>query len=208
MDRAEYARDVTVEDDLAWVGDTLLAAARQVAGRLAPPDQTPDAWEERRAHLAHLHALSVIQEWAATVMSGAAEAAGQAGASYADLGRAVGISKQAARKRWPEALEDPRPGRPPLPPTLLDDDLPAALAEEAFEQALAAWPEIADPDATDGGVPCQVWHPGPDGAPDEPVTWSWQPGTITERCAPNEWVVELTSTDETCFRDITEIRPA
>ncbi|MEW2347409.1 hypothetical protein AB0904_07035 [Streptomyces sp. NPDC006684] len=34
----------------------------------------------------------------------AAARAGRAGASYADLGSASGITRQAARKRWPEAV--------------------------------------------------------------------------------------------------------
>ncbi len=67
-----------------------------------------------------LRVLRVLT-WARTALTTleahAAQAAAQAGATYADLGRAAGLTKQGARHRWPHALPHARPGRPPLPPT-------------------------------------------------------------------------------------------
>ncbi|MFG3480123.1 hypothetical protein ACGF3K_33590 [Streptomyces sp. NPDC047980] len=51
--------------------------------------------------------LEVATEAGAAAQGLAAEAAtraGRAGATYADLGKSAGITRQAARKRWPDAV--------------------------------------------------------------------------------------------------------
>ncbi|MEU3710990.1 hypothetical protein [Streptomyces catenulae] len=62
--------------------------------------------------------LSVLSCWKivdATVerlTAGAARTAGSYGASYERLGAAWGITRQGARKKWPDAVERPRAGIP------------------------------------------------------------------------------------------------
>ncbi|MFP8959025.1 hypothetical protein ACLIYP_00345 [Streptomyces nanhaiensis] len=70
---------------------------------------TPDALAatSAAAKAVHLTYLEVATEAGAAAKELATEAAthaGRAAATYADLGEAAGISRQAARKRWPEAV--------------------------------------------------------------------------------------------------------
>lgn len=53
--------------------------------------------------LAHLHVLRYMQEVVQDLAADAAQAAGGMGASYGQVGAAWGISRQAARKKWPPA---------------------------------------------------------------------------------------------------------
>ncbi|GGU67793.1 hypothetical protein [Streptomyces daghestanicus] len=52
----------------------------------------------------YLEVATEVGDAARELAVDAATRAGRAGASYADLGGACGIARQAARKRWPEAV--------------------------------------------------------------------------------------------------------
>lgn len=69
----------------------------------------------RDHHLAVLAAAEMLREQLRPVTSLAAYAAGGTTGittTYAELGSAAGITRQAARERWPGAIPDAKPGRP------------------------------------------------------------------------------------------------
>lgn len=73
---------------------------------------------QRDHHLAVLAAAEMLREQLYPVTSLAAYAAGGTTGittTYADLGAAAGITRQAARERWPGAVLDTQPGRPRAP---------------------------------------------------------------------------------------------
>lgn len=89
--------------------------ARSIAGRASTRGQEclanghePSASAELFAdwQLAYLHALRQVHEAAEVLAAEAALMAGGMGATYGDLGSSWGISKQAARKKWPGAVDD------------------------------------------------------------------------------------------------------
>jgi hypothetical protein len=70
---------------------------------------------QRDYHLARVAAAAMITEHLrAKTTSDGYMAGGVTGAAltYADLGRAAGIARETASKRWPGALPDAKPGRP------------------------------------------------------------------------------------------------
>ncbi|MEU1777011.1 hypothetical protein ABZ601_31435 [Streptomyces sp. NPDC012842] len=64
----------------------------------------PDSPAARRLHLRHLEVAAECGEIAERVMKEAAAQSGRAGASYPEMGTAAGVTRQAARKRWPQAV--------------------------------------------------------------------------------------------------------
>ncbi|MFD6278795.1 hypothetical protein ACFWFI_25005 [Streptomyces sp. NPDC060209] len=64
----------------------------------------PDSPAARRLHLRHLEVAAECGKVAEQVMEDAAARAGRAGASYPEMGAAAGITRQAARNRWPQAV--------------------------------------------------------------------------------------------------------
>ncbi|MFI9031137.1 hypothetical protein [Streptomyces sp. NPDC053560] len=83
----------------ARVGDLAAALAAQLAQ--APPAgtaQDADGW-----HLARLRALREVRTAAEALADEAAAEAGLRGASYPQLGNAWAITRQGARKKWPQA---------------------------------------------------------------------------------------------------------
>lgn len=64
----------------------------------------PDSPAARRLHLRYLEVAAQCGKVAEQVMVDAAARAGRAGASYPEMGAAAGITRQAARKRWPQAV--------------------------------------------------------------------------------------------------------
>lgn len=65
----------------------------------------PTSAAAKRLHLVYLEVAAEIGSAARQLVDDAATRAGRAGASYAELGEAAGgLSRQAARKRWPEAV--------------------------------------------------------------------------------------------------------
>ncbi|HVV11362.1 TetR family transcriptional regulator [Amycolatopsis sp.] len=65
----------------------------------------PVEHEEAPVELARLAEAEAARRAAAESVDDAARAALAAGASYGDVGRLLGITRQAARKRWPNALD-------------------------------------------------------------------------------------------------------
>ena len=102
--------------------DELRDLVRRIAAALAPEIVAPDPGaaltatpaQARETDLARLRATEalrkVLDEHAYMLALGLAMRR-DAPVTYADLGEAVGITRQAARTRWP-VLPDPKPGRP------------------------------------------------------------------------------------------------
>lgn len=96
--------------EVARMRDQLRGLVRNIAGRISARGQVclanghePSAMAELFAdwQLAYLHALRQVHEAAEAALMG-----GGMGATYGHLGSAWGISKQAARKKWPGAVDD------------------------------------------------------------------------------------------------------
>ena len=64
---------------------------------------SPASPAARRLHLLHLRVATAYAEAGQRIAAEAAERAGRAGAGFPELGEAAGITRQAARKRWPTA---------------------------------------------------------------------------------------------------------
>ncbi|MER8009640.1 hypothetical protein [Streptomyces sp. NPDC094149] len=105
-----------IDDEIVQLQDQVAQAARELAraistresalradGREVPDGITlaPD-WQ-----LAYLYALHEIEGIAKRLADTVARTAGGTGANYAQLGAAWGITKQAARLRWPGAVRRP-----------------------------------------------------------------------------------------------------
>ncbi|MFI0734977.1 hypothetical protein ACH4S9_39250 [Streptomyces sp. NPDC021225] len=104
----------------ARMRDQLRDLARNIAGWASARGQEclanghePSARAELFAdwQLAYLHALRQLHEAAEVLAAEAALMGGGMGATYGDLGSSWGITKQAARKKWPGAVDDGS-GRP------------------------------------------------------------------------------------------------
>ncbi|GAA3943636.1 hypothetical protein [Actinoplanes auranticolor] len=67
----------------------------------ADASATPDPAARRRSQLARMTAGEHMRELLAGLIAKSAADATLYGAGYPELGEAVGISRQAARKRWP-----------------------------------------------------------------------------------------------------------
>lgn len=114
----------SIDEDLV---EELVRLVRRTAAALAPetvPDSpaaalagTPE--QMRAADLARLTAVEVLRraldEHASMLALGLGRRR-EAPVTYADLGAAVGITRQSARTRWPAAIPDARPGRPRTAP--------------------------------------------------------------------------------------------
>ena len=85
--------------------------ARQILG--LGPDDSPfsmhedlaDSKRNREVRLAVLTAAELLRGELDTEIARAARYAAMTGADYGDLGAAVGITRQGARRRWPELAE-------------------------------------------------------------------------------------------------------
>jgi hypothetical protein len=99
--------------DVVWIWALRLVDSGAVA---SPPASVDPAAEPARAaaQLARLAALEEIRACLTDLADRAADDAARYGAGYPELGEAVGISRQAARKRWPSVariIRDRRPRR-------------------------------------------------------------------------------------------------
>lgn len=97
------------DDRRIYDGEPRLTESGRTDGRIwgGPPPQVEEAiFAEWRAHVKPLTALDAVREQAAGVtaaqarLTEAVRAARQAGSSWTDIGRAVGISRQSAHERW------------------------------------------------------------------------------------------------------------
>ncbi|WP_233436172.1 hypothetical protein [Streptomyces anulatus] len=73
-------------------------------GPTSPNALAPASAAAKVLHLAYLEVATEAGISARELANDAATRAGRAAASYAELGEAAGITRQAARKRWPEAV--------------------------------------------------------------------------------------------------------
>jgi hypothetical protein len=73
-------------------------------GPATPNALAPTSAAAKAVHLMYLEVATEVGNAARELATDAAIRAGRAGATYADLGEAAGITRQAARKRWPEAV--------------------------------------------------------------------------------------------------------
>lgn len=91
-------------------------AARQLVLRTPVADQDelgPDGL--RSDALVSLRALAFLGRAVEECAAQAARDAAQEGANYPQLGKAWGVSRQGARKRWPGLVITARPASRPLP---------------------------------------------------------------------------------------------
>ncbi|MEU4034974.1 hypothetical protein [Streptomyces collinus] len=90
--------------------DTAVLVARlvdEVARRLAPETPRPSAEpagttpESRGSALLRLRVLTDVKRAVRHLEEQAARSAAESGAGYPEIGQAVGMSRQGARRRWP-----------------------------------------------------------------------------------------------------------
>ncbi|MFB8027256.1 MULTISPECIES: hypothetical protein [unclassified Streptomyces] len=111
----------------------------------------PDSPAARRLHLRHLEVAAECGEIAERVMKEAAARSGRAGASYPEMGAAARVTRQAARKRWPQAVGTrwtlhTLTGRQPSHGT---DTVMTRSREKAV---ITGWDAVRKGDAATGGV--------------------------------------------------------
>lgn len=106
-------------DDLArWLATEALhdrQTPHPGSGQGTPPRGGNPSDERAAEALARLQALSYILRAAESRATQAASAAALGGATYPDLGRAWGITRQGARRRWPGLVFTARPPSRPIP---------------------------------------------------------------------------------------------
>jgi hypothetical protein len=109
QDRAVLRDNVS---DLVWIWALRLTDAGAVP---QPPASAGPTDERTRAcgELARLAAIEEIQRNLTELARRAAEEAALYGATYPEVGEAAGISRQAARRRWPTVARIIRWRRPP-----------------------------------------------------------------------------------------------
>lgn len=111
----------------------------------------PDSPAARRLHLRHLEVAAECESVAEQVMEDAAARAGRAGASYPEMGAAAGITRQAARNRWPQAV-----GTRWTLYTLTGRQHPhgfGAVTTRSRDKAVTTgWDAVREGDAATGGV--------------------------------------------------------
>lgn len=97
-------------DEVAAVAELAWTWARRDLG-LGPDDPPFSAWETlppERARQVQMALLGALERMRAAVVERAelaARTAADAGADYVEIGEAVGITKQGARRRWPGLAE-------------------------------------------------------------------------------------------------------
>ncbi|GGT16461.1 hypothetical protein [Streptomyces chromofuscus] len=97
------------------VTEAVDALALRCAQYAAPPPGGPD--ESARHHaLAQLQVLVQVERAAQRLADQAARAAAAAGAGYPAIGRASGMSRQGARRRWPGLITSGTPRHTPSAP--------------------------------------------------------------------------------------------
>jgi hypothetical protein len=70
----------------------------------SPNALRPDSPATKRLHLRHLEVAAEHARLAQELMEEIAVRAGRSGASYPEMGVAAGVTRQAARNRWPQAV--------------------------------------------------------------------------------------------------------
>ena len=90
--------------ELAWVHARMLLGVGPDEGPFSLYDHGLSEQERRKAALAAVTAVTFVEAELAKLLAQFAFQAVSAGASLAEVGRAYGISRQAAAKRWPTAV--------------------------------------------------------------------------------------------------------
>jgi hypothetical protein len=91
-----------LSEDLHRVISTWARQAADLAPTQPPlPAGDPDE-TRKRSHLAMIAVSEQVRRLAEDIAAASAEEAARFGAGYPELGEAAGISRQAARKRWPD----------------------------------------------------------------------------------------------------------
>ncbi|MFB7598819.1 hypothetical protein [Streptomyces sp. NPDC056160] len=89
-------------ETVALVNRMVDELARHLApDTVAPPAEPLDAAQSRSRALERLRVLSGVKEAVRRLEDQAALTAAASGAGYPEIGRAVSISRQGARRRWP-----------------------------------------------------------------------------------------------------------
>ncbi|MFJ4466703.1 hypothetical protein ACIP2X_04195 [Streptomyces sp. NPDC089424] len=99
----------------ALVAEAVDELALRCAQYVAPfPEGTGESDIAVRDHaLAQLHVLVQVERIAQQLADQAARAAAAAGAGYPEIGRASGMSRQGARRRWPGLITSGTPRHAP-----------------------------------------------------------------------------------------------
>ncbi|MGY5047083.1 hypothetical protein ACWDE0_15795 [Streptomyces sp. 900105755] len=94
------------EDTAALVARLVDEVTRRLAPETAlPPTELADrAHESRRHALLRLRVLTDVKQAVRHLEDQAAHAAAASGAGYPEIGQAVSMSRQGARRRWPGLL--------------------------------------------------------------------------------------------------------
>lgn len=101
-ERAAFAMRL---EELIWAEVVARTTALGLAPRHSPDAFSPTSPAAKPWHLAHLVVAAEAGETVRHLMDTIAARAGRAGAGYPELGEAAGgITRQAARKRWPESV--------------------------------------------------------------------------------------------------------
>ncbi|MGW4560944.1 hypothetical protein ACWEN3_00605 [Streptomyces sp. NPDC004561] len=98
-------------EEAALVTRVVDEIARQLAeDRALPPSGPADAvGGARRRALVRLRILSGVRQAVRHLEDQAAHAAAASGAGYPEIGRAMGMSRQGARRRWPGLITNHTP---------------------------------------------------------------------------------------------------
>ncbi|MDI9832582.1 MULTISPECIES: hypothetical protein [Streptomyces] len=99
---------------VAQVVDELTRCMAQHSGDLSA-DFTHITGEARQGALARLHVLAGVKECVRHLEDQAAHAAAAHGAGYPEIGQAMNMSRQGARRRWPGLITSSTPHPTPRP---------------------------------------------------------------------------------------------
>ncbi|MET7714841.1 hypothetical protein [Streptomyces sp. NPDC005407] len=90
--------------DLLWREAKMRGGIGELEHPHSPNALRPDSPAAKRLHLRHLEVAAECGRVAQQLMDEIAARAGRAGASYPEMGAATGLTRQAARQRWPQAV--------------------------------------------------------------------------------------------------------
>ena len=136
-----YFEDPT-EEQRKQLRSQLLAAAWELAPQVCPRTRdlprdrtTQSLLAGRPGQLALLRVLREVAPVAEELATEAALRAAMGGANYRELGQAWGITRQSARKKWPEAMKD-------VPPEETDGfevEMGGGAARVRFDREIPGW---------------------------------------------------------------------
>ncbi|MER7921257.1 MULTISPECIES: hypothetical protein [unclassified Streptomyces] len=90
-------------------------ARRLTPDTVLPPDGAGTAGETRRRALQRLHVLAGVKQAVRRLEDQAAHVAAASGAGYPEIGQALNMSRQGARRRWPGLITSSTCHRTPSP---------------------------------------------------------------------------------------------